>query len=294
MREGIIEQLPKRLESDDLVVIYRSENEKGQGSLKAVIDELDRRGKWIRDIVKSDVSEVPKKASVVIITGGVSPGSFNNIRRAASKAGACCPLQAISLPETKDILRLLSERRQPEDIPKKPESNPKLRAEIESFTSNSGHGTGNGHHPATSQFNPGVERGKNPADIHVGANNDRTDPEQPADEVGSSPDEPAAVVTTSEEQEIEAALACIDSFREESFRVDSALLIISEKLKKSMARCVELEVEVAQIREQLTDYETLQKAHTDLQTRTGKLQSDYDTCNNWRKMIEKAVESSKK
>ena len=93
MRDGILDQLPKTLPKEQIVIVFGPPENHGQNALKTLINDLNRDGdaEWIRSEFRSQVdsAKVPNRTAVVLTMTGLTHGALANVRRAATNLGAC-------------------------------------------------------------------------------------------------------------------------------------------------------------------------------------------------------------
>jgi hypothetical protein len=116
MRNGILDQLPKTLAKEQVVLVFGPPEDHGQNALKSLINDLNRKDgvEWIRSEFRTQVegAKVSNRTAVVLTMNGLTHGALANVRRMATNFGACCPNQALTMGETKEILRTLAQARQ--------------------------------------------------------------------------------------------------------------------------------------------------------------------------------------
>ncbi len=218
MRDGILDQLPKSLPEENIVLVIGPASAHGQNSVKSLIEELNRSGRsqWIRYRFNGQIfeSDILAKSSVILTMVGLNHGSLANTRNAAKNLQVCCPNQALTVGETKEILRALSKTRKGVTLP------------VER--------NGNGSHPA-----PGEGEGQRLDNLAKSAEEtsqvfstalrhpvavapEATEPEVDATPVEEIADDPEEVV---------AALAAIEKFREVSDETEVAVMMVGDRLK---------------------------------------------------------------
>jgi hypothetical protein len=216
MRDGILDQLPKALPKDKLVIVAGPPDAPGQNDLRTLINELNRGDKWIRDVFSSQTSEaqIPNKAGIVLTMVGLKHGPLTNVRRAAGTLGICCPNQALTIGETKEILRNLSQvRRSVLVLP--------------------GDHNGNGSHPLpgkgeVQRLDDLAKVAQQTGETFSGVLRQPTaESETVESEAGVVP--PQEIVDDSDE--VVAALAAIERFRDVSNETEVAVLMVSDRLK---------------------------------------------------------------
>ncbi len=113
MREGILNQLPKTLPKEKVVLVVGPDDFRGLNQVKSLIETMNRGGEWIRGEFRAQVpeSQVSARVGVVLTMVATNHGTLSNMRRAAKQAGACCPNQALTIGEVKDIIGALADIR---------------------------------------------------------------------------------------------------------------------------------------------------------------------------------------
>jgi hypothetical protein len=204
MREGILEQLPKQLPSNKVVFLVGNDNSSGVNHLKSLIDKLNRGGEWVKAEFRAQVVDVPADTAIALTMTGISGGTKENVRRAASKCGAVCPYQALTVGETKEILQFLDE----------------VRKVQPTETSNNGLD----HRPNTDE----AERLRNMAKAAKHTTEEFTAAIQP-----TAVNEGAAQTP----ETVEEALGVLDGFKNSLEGVQLAVMVVGDKLGALTSEC---------------------------------------------------------
>ncbi len=277
MREGILDQLPKTLTKETVVLVVGPDQYPGLNHVKALIQDLNREEKWIRDEFRTDVSDsqVSNKVGIILTLVGTKHGSLSNVRRAAKNLNACCPNQALTIAETKDILTRLADLRKgvapPQTLP--------------------GAHNGNGSHPV-----PGAGEGQRLDRLRTSAQESSKEFIAVVTQPLPQPDSPttAAQMTasaeTGEPEELDAALTALDTFGSAFAEAQDAVLMVGDRLKAVMAerdqfqrQLATKDGEIADLRSQLGKTADLTKENgiliaknKELQTEVQRLQQAFD------------------
>lgn len=245
MRSGIIEQLPKVLPKDKMVMIIGHDNIPSE-SLKRLISDLNREEKWIEAEFKSTISgiTITSKFAVVLTMFGVNKGSLVRIRNSAKDI--CCPHQALTASEVKNILLVLS------DVRSKVKLTPNNDSELFS--------TSNGHSDKTE------------------INYDRVSPVEDS-EVGEIA--PAPATSSQNSVDISSALTILEKFNDIVGDTQVAVLLVADQLKSATAECDSLyeqlrekEREILSLKEKLTEAHKIARQCAELEDENKKLKSE--------------------
>lgn len=255
MREGIAEKLPATLPVDKDVLVIGHPEAPSQ-SLKSLISDLNRGHKWIR-AEWGDVSEsqITSKIALILTMYRANPGTIANMRKVAKKLDICCPPQALTSAEVKNILEKLGQTRDKNILAPK-------------------NGTQNGNdgiHTTETK----LTKEENVAQIEQPAKLETTVSNEPA----QNPDD------------TESALAILDKFRGIVEETQLAVMLIGDQLKAAVAECgkchtqlkekdvqiAELNILLATANKSISEHTDLENENRELKIKLTKLQKTFDS-----------------
>jgi hypothetical protein len=120
MRKEITDNFPT-LASDKKVLVTGSGRPPGLNAIKKLIGELNRKEEWIEGIFQSNFpsgSVVSSRTGLVLTLFGTGHNALVKVRNEAKERGITCLQFALNTSEVKDILRILAEKRFPEEAEK--------------------------------------------------------------------------------------------------------------------------------------------------------------------------------
>jgi hypothetical protein len=236
MRDGITDQLPRVLAKDQIVVVFGPSNYPGQNHVKQLIDQLNRPDGWIKSVFRDQISadKVSQNASVVLTMHGVNHGVLTTVRRAAEMTGVCCPNQALTPGEVKDILRLLAEVRG------------------KTVSTLPGSHNGNENHPLpgkgeAQRLGDLTKSARQTGEAFTNALHSASEMLTASEPVASSASIPTGgqVELSEVPSEVESAIAAIEKLQSAAEETNLALLVMSDRLKAASAERGEFEKRIA-------------------------------------------------
>lgn len=232
MREGIIEQLPGIIPEDKVVMVVGPESFSGLNFLKSQIQELNRNDKWIRAEFRAEVSDsqVSGKVAVLLTMYGMNHGTLANMRRAATALKICCPNQALTVSEVKEILPILNN----------------LRNGLDQSSPKNGAANGNGVHSVS-----GKSEAQRLDEIKTGVR------QKSEDQGSTNASTTASNQPAQNPADVDAALAALDKFGGIFEETQLAIMVVADQLKATVAECDGLRIQLKEKDNKIAELSTL-------------------------------------
>jgi len=255
MREGILDKLPTTLDPEKIVLVVGTDRVPGISGLREVASQLNNGHEWVRLEIREQMSEgqLTSKTAVILTMITTNHGNLQKIRNATKSNGICMVPQALTIGEVKQILNHLA----------------KLRHPAEKVTAN----------PTTNLT--GTRRTVTPPTVSKTETAQEPVAVEPQGEQVKDSVMEMTQFRTSDPEEVNTALAALDSFSVVFSETQYAVLTIGERLKEVITECGQLKEqvitkdgEIADLRTQLGKAEYLQKENGILVAKNKDLQDE--------------------
>ncbi len=243
MREGILEQLPTTLPKDKVVMVVGPEDFHGLNYLKSQIQEMNRGEKWIKAEFRTEVSDsqVSDKVAVLLTMYAMKHGTLANMRKAATALKICCPNQALTVSEVKEILPILDN----------------LRKGLGRPLPQNGARNENGDHPM-----PGKSEAQRLEEISAGARRQTEEfllatKQNTGTQESVEQETSVSCLPVQNSDDVDAALSAIEKFGGIFEETQLAVLVVADQLKATAAECSDLRTQLTEKDEKIAELSTL-------------------------------------